>query len=228
MKFQIISIIAATLLGCTEKAPDTQNEAPQIKLQVSPQSRSVSSEAQTLTLDVVAESDWGVTPMDAWVKTSPTGGVKGETTVKVTLEENKTGDQRQTTLLFRTGSQKMEIPVTQHYKVQKVEVADTALCAVLLKNLDKDGDGVLSTKETEGVRELDLSNASLTDISELPKLFPQLESLNVSGNDLTSIDIQLLPKLKILNALDNPSLTAVYVWSDFVEPEGFNVPDGVE
>ncbi len=215
-------------VACTGKGPDMDNEAPQIKLQVSPQSISVSSDAQTLTLDVGADADWGVTPMDSWVKTSPTGGVKGNTTVKVTVEENKTGDQRQTTLLFRTGSQKLEVPVAQHYKVQKVEVSDQALLAALLRNLDKEGDGVLSTKEIEGVTELDLSDSGLTDISELAKLFPNLESLNVSGNNLTSIDIQLLPKLKILNASDNPSLTVIYVWSDFIEPEGFVVPDGVE
>ena len=215
-------------VACTGKGPDTDNEVPQIKLQVSPQSISVSSDAQTLTLDVGADADWGVTPMDSWVKTSPTGGVKGKTAVKVTVEENKTGDIRETVLLFRTGSQKIEIPVNQHYKVQKVEVSDQTLLAALLKNLDADGDGLLSTKEVEGVTELDLSGSGLTDISELPKLFPGLVSLNVSRNNLTSIDIQLLPELKILNASDNPSLTVIYVWSDFIEPEGFIVPDGVE
>lgn len=229
MNSRILSLLFVLLLsGCTPKDPDKGDETPQINLQVSPQTISVSSDAQIVTMNVDAGSDWGVTPLDSWVKTSPTGGVKGNTAIKVTMEENRTGDRRETVLLFRTGSQKIEIPVSQHYKVQKVEVSDQTLLAALLKNLDEDGDGVISTKEIEGVTELDLSNAGLTDISELFRIFPDLESLDVSGNNLTSIDIRLLPKLKVLNASDNPSLTAIYVWSDFIEPYGFSVPDGVE
>ena len=223
----LIAALAILTIACGEKAPQNDN-APEVKLQVTPAEISVSSAAQEVVLTVGAETDWGVTPMDTWVKTSPTGGVKGETSVKVTIEENKTGDERATTLLFRSGSQKIEIPVKQHYKVQSVTVENKALQDALLKNLDKDGDGVLSTKEIDGVTELNLSNAGLTDISQLPELFPELVSLNVSGNDLKTIDIQLLPKLNILDASDNPSLTVIYVWSDFVKPEGFIVPAGVE
>ena len=71
----------------------------------------------------------GVTPMDNWVKTTPTGGISGETQIKVSVDENKTDDSRQTVLLFRTGSQNVEIPIYQRYKVQKVEVSDPALLA---------------------------------------------------------------------------------------------------
>lgn len=230
MRFKTILLIAA-LAGltsaCGEKEPQGGN-APEIKLQVSPNEISVSSVAQEVVLTVNAETDWGVTPVDSWVKTSPTGGIKGETSVKVTVEENKTGDERETNLLFRSGTQKVEIPVRQHYKVESVTVENKALLDALLKNLDKDGDNVLSTKEIEGVMELDLSNAGLTDISGLAELFPDLVSLNVSGNNLKTIDIQLLTKLKQLNATGNPSLTTIYVWSDFVVPEGFVVPEDVQ
>lgn len=229
MRFKALYIAAvlAAASACGEKEPQGGN-APEIKLQVSPNEISVSSVAQEVVLTVNAETDWGVTPVDSWVKTSPTGGIKGETSVKVTVEENKTGDERETNLLFRSGTQKVEIPVRQHYKVESVTVENKALLDALLKNLDKDGDNVLSTKEIEGVTELDLSNAGLTDISGLAELFPDLVSLNVSGNNLKTIDIQLLIKLKQLNATGNPSLTTIYVWSDFVVPEGFLVPEGVQ
>ena len=108
----ILTIFAALFCSCGEKGPD-QGTAPEIKIQIAPQSISVSSDAQDVTLSVGADSDWGVTPLDSWVKTSPTGGIKGETTVKVSIEENKTDDERQTTLLFRVGTQKVEIPVQQ-------------------------------------------------------------------------------------------------------------------
>lgn len=224
----IVAALASAICACKKDSQKTESGISSATLQITPDEVSVSAAAQDVTITVVAESDWGVTPMESWIKVSPTGGIKGETTVKLSIEENKTGDVRQTTLLFKYGSQKMEIPVTQHYKVQSVTVEDPALLAALLKILDKDGDGVLSTKEIEGVTELDLSDSGLTDVSELASLFPDLESLNVSGNNLTSIDIQLLTRLKLLNALNNPSLTTIYVWSDFVAPEGFMIPDGAE
>ena len=210
--------------ACGEKDPQGGN-APDVKLQVTPNEISVSSAAQEVVLTVVAETDWGVTPVDSWVKTSPTGGVKGETTLKVTIEENKNLDGRATTLLFRSGSMKMEVPVKQHYKVESVTVEDKALMAALLKDLDMDGDGVLSTKEIEGVTSLDLSDSGLTDVSELVALFPDLVSLDLSGNNITSIDIQMLGKLKELDLTGNP-LTTIYVWSDFTAPAGFKIPEG--
>ena len=212
--------------ACDGKEPQG-NDVPEGKLQVTPEEISVSSDAQEVVLTVTADSDWGVTPLDSWVKTSPTGGIKGETAVKVDLEENKTGDVRQTTLLFKYGTSRFELPVSQHYKVQTVTVEDKALLAALLRNLDKDGDGVLSTKEVEGVTSLDLSDSGLTDISELAGLFPDLVSLDLSGNNLTSIDIRMLYGLKDLDLTGNP-LTVIYVWSSFIAPEGFRIPEGVQ
>ena len=212
--------------ACDGKEPQG-NDVPEGKLQVTPEEISVSSDAQEVVLTVTADSDWGVTPLDSWVKTSPTGGIKGETAVKVDLEENKTGDVRQTTLLFKYGTSRFELPVKQHYKVQTVTVEDKALLAALLRNLDKDDDGVLSTKEIEGVTSLDLSDSGLTDISELAGLFPDLVSLDLSGNNLQSVDIQLLYGLKDLDLTGNP-LTVIYVWSSFTAPEGFRIPEGVQ
>ena len=222
----MILLAAFFCVSCGEKEPE-QGNAPEINLQVTPGEISVSSAAQEVTLTVGADADWGVTPVDSWVKTSPTGGGKGETALKVTIEENKSSDERQTTLLFRTGTQKIEIPVRQHYKVENVTVSDPALLAALLKALDKDGDGVLSTKEVAGVTSLDLSNCGLEDVSELAKLFPDLVSLNLSGNNIKTIDIQLLSKLKDLDLTGNP-LATVYVWSDFTAPAGFKIPEGAQ
>ena len=229
MRFKTILSLAALAImtiACGEKDPQG-GDAPEVKLQVTPAEISVSSAAQDVVLTVGAEKDWGVTPIDSWVKTSPTGGVKGETTVKVTIEENKSLEERATTLLFRSGSMKLEIPVKQHYMVQNVIVENKALLDALLKNLDEDGDGVLSTKEIEGVTSLDLSDSGLSDASELAELFPDLVSLDLSGNNITSLDIQMLGKLKDLDLTGNP-LTTVYVWSDFTAPAGFKISEGAQ
>ena len=195
---------------------------------VEPQSVDVSSAPQEVVLKVQADADWGVSAVDPWLKLSQTGGGKGETEIKVSIEENNAEEQREAVLLFRTTSQKVEVPVTQHYKVVAVEIKDQTLLKALLKLLDKDGDGILSTKEISGVTELNLSDCGLADAAELVGLFPDLVSLDLSGNKLESLDIRLMPKLENLNASNNPSLSIIYVWSDFVAPEGFKVPEGVE
>ena len=222
----LIAVLAGMTAACGEKDPQGGN-APEVKLQVTPAEISVSSAAQEVMLTVGAETDWGVTPTDTWLKTSPTGGIKGETFVKVTIQENKALEERTTVLLFRSGSQKVEIPVKQHYKVQNVAVENKVLLDALLGRLDKDGDGILSTKEIEDVTSLDLSGSGLTDVSELAGIFPDLVSLDLSGNNLTSIDIRMLGKLKDLDLTGNP-LTTVYVWSNFTAPVGFKIPEGAQ
>ena len=228
MKSTLFSILLAlACFGCSNQNPDTDS-AVEESIAVTPQSINISSYAQDVVVNVQAEADWGVTAMDSWLKTSQTGGGKGAAEIKVSVEENDAEDQRETALVFRTGTQKLEIPVTQHYKVVAADITDQKLLKVLLERLDQDGDGILSTKEISGVTELDLSDSELTDVSELSGLFSDLISLNLSGNNLQTIDIRLFPKLEKLNASNNPSLTIIYVWSDFVAPKGFVVPDGVE
>ena len=188
MKSTLLSIFfALACLGCTNQNPETEN-ATSASIEVTPQSISVSSDAQEVVVTVQAEADWGVSAMDSWLKTSQTGGGKGSAEIKVSIEENDAEDQRETALLFRTGTQKVEIPVTQHYKVVEAEVNDQTLLKALLKLLDNDGDGILSTKEINGVTELDLSDCGLADVAELSGLFPGLVSLDLSGNKLESID----------------------------------------
>lgn len=230
MKYSALSLLTVFMfLSCSCGESQINGEsASDVKLEITPSEVSVSSYAQEIFLTVTSDVDWGLTPLESWVKSSPTGGIKGETSVKLSIEENKTGNERHTSLMVKYGSHKMEIPVRQHYKVEPVKVENKSLLAALLKVLDNDSDGVLSTKEIEGVVSLDVSDSGLTDISEMGRLFPSLESLDVSGNRLTEIDIQMLPKLKTLNATGNPSLTRIYVWSDFIAPEGFVIPEGAE
>jgi hypothetical protein len=228
MKSTLLSIFfALTCLGCSDQNPEPDNVLSD-SIVVEPQSVNVSSAPQEVVLKVQADADWGVSAVDPWLKLSQTGGGKGETEIKVSIEENNAEEQREAVLLFRTTSQKVEVPVTQHYKVVAVEIKDQTLLKALLKLLDKDGDGILSTKEISGVTELNLSDCGLADAAELVGLFPDLVSLDLSGNKLESLDIRLMPKLENLNASNNPSLSIIYVWSDFVAPEGFKVPEGVE
>lgn len=108
----LLPLMAATLFNCScgsEPVP-----AQEVTLSVNPTSVSVDYEAQTVPLAVTASGDWGVSVADKdWCSVSPSGGIKGSSTVKVELKANRTGEMRETTVTFRFGAKTLEVPVMQ-------------------------------------------------------------------------------------------------------------------
>ena len=108
----LLSLTAATLFtaACGSK-PVIPAET---SLSVVPEAVNASWEAVTETLSVTATGDWGVSSADKdWCNVSPSGGVQGTSSVKVTLQPNRTGVVRETTITFRYGSKSLEVPVKQ-------------------------------------------------------------------------------------------------------------------
>lgn len=225
--------------------------APAAGITLDTESISVSNDATTKFVSVNATGDWGVTSEDtSWCDVSPSGGVAGTTSVKVTIAENKSGDTRSTNLVFRTGTNaKIYLPVTQNYKVEAVEIADAAFKAYLLSAYDVDGDGILSTKEAAAVERIEASGKGIKSMSELNTLFKgvtyldcsdnELTELNISeltrltyldcsGNRLTTLDIQNQQSLTTLDATGNPDLKTIYVWTGFSPKAGFSKPEQAE
>ena len=112
----VLLLCAATLFtsACDGKPKDDPVEKP--SLSVAPSAVSVSYEATTETLTVTANCDWGVSAADkSWCSVTPSGGIKGTSSVKVKLDANRTGKVRENTLTFLYGSNTLEVPVTQGY-----------------------------------------------------------------------------------------------------------------
>ena len=110
----LLLLWAATLstTACGEK-PVVQPEEP-ATLTVSPGSASVSWEAIVVDMSVNANCEWGVSVADKdWCSVSPSGGIKGSSTVKVSLQPNRTGKERKTIVTFRYGLKTLEVPITQ-------------------------------------------------------------------------------------------------------------------
>ena len=99
--------------GACGGKPVVQPEEPE-SLKVSQEAVSANWEASSISLSVTASCDWGVSSADRdWCTVSPSGGIKGTSPVKVTLQANRTGKERTTTLTFRYGRNTLEVPVTQ-------------------------------------------------------------------------------------------------------------------
>ena len=109
----LLLLCAATLFtaSCDGKPVVEPAEAT---LSVTPQAVDATWEAVTETLSVTASGDWGVSSADKdWCTVSPSGGIKGNAPLKVILQANRTGEERETTLTFRFGGKTLEVPVHQ-------------------------------------------------------------------------------------------------------------------
>ena len=109
----LLLLCAATLFtqSCGGKPTDDPVKAT---LSVTPSAINVSYEATTEVLSVTATGDWGVSAADkSWCSVSPSGGIKGTSSVKVKLEANRTGEVRENTITFVYGSETLTVPVRQ-------------------------------------------------------------------------------------------------------------------
>ena len=111
----LLLLLAATLFtqSCEGK-PKPADDPVKKTLSVAPSAIDATYEATTATLTVTANCDWGVSVADkAWCSVSPSGGIKGTSSVKVKLEANRTGDVRENMLTFRYGTESLTVPVRQ-------------------------------------------------------------------------------------------------------------------
>ncbi len=245
----LLSLFAAALVfvACDEKVKE--EPTPKGVLTLSAEILNVGYEKQTQSVTVEADGQWGAYPQVDWVKAQPSGGVSGTTTVKLSIEENKTGDVREGVVEFRRSGTTYELTIKQNYDVEAVAIADEHFLAALVEKHDVDGDGILSTKEASEVREIECSGRGISNMSELSTYFTEityldcsdnelteldvtaltkLEYLDCSGNDIKELDIQRLQKLTTLDCTDNANLTKIYVWFNFTAPAGFSKPEGAE
>ena len=110
----LLLLCAATLFTTCACDSKPAVEPAEATLSVVPQAVNATWEGGTETVSVTASGDWGVSPADKeWCTVSPSGGITGNSPVKVTLQANRTGKERETTLSFRYGSKTLEVPVHQ-------------------------------------------------------------------------------------------------------------------
>ena len=110
----IMKILAIALMAMSCTGPE-QTETPKGgTVQVYPAELTVDFEEQETYVTVAADADWGSSVADpSWCTVYPTGGVKGETKVKISVKKNLLTEDRHNTVTFRTASSKTELPVVQ-------------------------------------------------------------------------------------------------------------------
>lgn len=246
MFLHLMMFAALALGGCN--TPEPEGTSPQgAQISCSPETINLSHEAATATVEVTADSDWGVYADADWCKVSPSGGIAGTTKLTVTVTENTTNAVRKANVTLKSGRTYKYIPVTQNYDVVVVEVEDAGLLEALLEAYDSDKDGVLSSVEAADVTEVVAPSKGITSLAGLEQFegvrrivcndnnlssidlshFRQLEELNCANNNLKELDIRMNNSLKVLDCTGNP-LEKLLVWTGFKAPDGYSLPEGVE
>jgi hypothetical protein len=86
--------------------------------------------------------------------------------------------------------------------ITDANVPDKTFREYLLKQFDKDGNGVLTPAERYAVTEIDVENKYISNLSGL-QFFPNLKVLNCSHNRLTSLDVSKNTVLQKLVCWEN-------------------------
>ena len=110
----ISSILAIALMAmsCTDQPDDVKPAGGTV--QINPAEITLDFEEQETYITVTADADWGssVSAPD-WCSVYPTGGVKGETKVKISVKKNLLTEDRTNTITFRTSSSNTSLTLIQ-------------------------------------------------------------------------------------------------------------------
>ncbi|WP_298649270.1 family 16 glycosylhydrolase [uncultured Proteiniphilum sp.] len=223
----LIIIPLLVLLGCGENGNEPEPKPTNVTISVSPETLNLSASAGSESINVNSNAEWGISSDQSWCKTSPSGGVGGNTVIKVSVESNTSEQPRTATLTFTSGTFSKQYTVTQKGLVQLIDIPDVAFKAYCIANFDTDKDGQISEQEVRSITTLDVSSKGIGSLQGIEK-FVSLTSLDCSGNQLQELDIRNNTNLQNLDCTSNPSLTKILVWTGFIPTGTFKKPAAAE
>lgn len=124
--------IAALIAGCGETGNEVNPEVtPEIKLpeDIVSSGISVESASQSVTVSFTTNVAWSATVSAEWVTISPSSGEAGKNSVKVMVQENKTGQPRSAavTITDKESTQKVSVTVRQEALAATLSVTPESL-----------------------------------------------------------------------------------------------------
>lgn len=107
-----ILLVSALVCACSPESSGPQRAGG--SLTTSPEELVFSSEKADAGITVTADCDWGVIAADpSWCTVYPSGGISGESKIRVSVTEHLLDEPRENMLTFRYGSSKKIVKVTQ-------------------------------------------------------------------------------------------------------------------
>ena len=105
---------------------------------------------------------------------------------------------------------------TARYVILAISMPDAAFRSYILDNFDTDANGQLSQLEAEAITSISVSGQSISSVQGI-KYMTALESVNLSNNSITELDLSAASGLTTLNVKGNSGLKMVTVPSTFTK-----------
>lgn len=106
-------LLLFSLLNCSSS---NDNPGPESTVVCSPTEISVDYKAATQTIDVVASGEWTAYSNESWISCTPSSSIDTKGTITVTISANSGKDQREGTVVFKSGTGRTSVAVKQAAK----------------------------------------------------------------------------------------------------------------
>ncbi len=111
LKFSILVLVVAAVCCSPDKK---RQDSGTTEIRVTPNPVVASGDGEAITLTVEADDEWGIFTTVPWATCTPTGGVKGSTSVTLTVAANPSSDsQRTAEVTVKAGSERFPVTLTQ-------------------------------------------------------------------------------------------------------------------
>ena len=196
---------------CGDKQANVKitQEAKEYSISIEPTEIEFEAEGGEQTITVTSSDSWSLSTDNDWITTSIKSG-ENESLVNIIVDYTTSAEIRTGIITFTCGDKTAEFTVTQNPDNSPIiQFKDPYFEMELLEkhgsiswngvrydvNVDKNGDGKISTAEAAAVKVLEISDDKVRNVDELKTYFSSLGFLEISECSLESLDLSGHPTL---------------------------------
>ena len=198
---------------CGDKQANVKitQEAKEYSISIEPTEIEFEAEGGERNITVTSSDSWRLTTSSDWIATSTKSGNNGSM-VNIAVGYNTSDEIRTGIITFTCGDKTAKFTVTQnpdsspiiqfkdpYFEMELLERKQWSIywngVEYEVNNVDKNGDGKISTAEAATVKVVHISDDKVRNVDELKTYFSSLEYLRISGNSLEHLDLSGHPTL---------------------------------
>ena len=207
---------------CGDKDVDliVTQEAKEYSISIEPTEIEFEAAGGEQTITVTSSDSWRLTTSSDWIATSTKSGNNGSM-VNIAVGYNTSDEIRTGIITFTCGDKTAKFTVTQnpdnspiiqfkdpYFEMELLKEYDTSIrwngINYKVNNVDKNGDGRISTAEAAAVKVLLIYDDKVRNVDELKTYFSSLEFLKISECSLESLDLSGHPTLTKIGFAGDP------------------------
>ena len=210
------------MFRCGDKRAEVKitQKAKEYSISIEPTEIEFEAAGGEQTITVTSSDSWRLTTSSDWIATSTKSGNNGSM-VNIAVGYNTSDEIRTGIITFTCGDKTAKFTVTQnpdnspiiqfkdpYFEMELLKEYDTSIrwngINYKVNNVDKNGDGRISTAEAAAVKVLLIYDDKVRNVDELKTYFSSLEFLKISECSLESLDLSGHPTLTKIGFAGDP------------------------